>query len=145
MQSEHEIFSNSTEKRLDDEIRQVENENAGFERSGNSFSPEYYSDGFDSDKNDDATKIFDNSGLKAAAEYAPYAPEDIDEYGNERANKHRKAYIVIVVCASVLILAIIVLAAILLGKNCGGTSTPAMSSSMISEPTARKKSRFPTS
>lgn len=132
---EREIYSNSAEKRIDDECRQIENENRR-----NNFPDDYYTDGYSSVGVDDdkfQTKVYNSVNAGNGSDYAPYAPDDIDEYGNEKSKKHRKLFAVIIICGAIIITAAVVFSALMLGKICSsGSVTEPTQATELTEPTA---------
>ena len=141
---EREIYSNSAEKRIDNELRQLEMEEKRNNGNVDYMSDSYYSDNFTEDDNyteqnkQDVTKIFDNSALTKEG-YAPFAPDDIDEYGNEKNQTHRNLFIAVIICGSIAIIGLIAFAAILLGRSCNSGDAaviPTSATEEISEPSA---------
>ncbi|MCQ4021591.1 MULTISPECIES: YARHG domain-containing protein [unclassified Ruminococcus] len=79
---------------------------------------------------EEKTEIFSNS------EFAPYAPGDIDEFGNEKPKKHKKALAAIIIIGAILITAMVVFAAVVLGNTCTGGSATKTSDASSTAPTA---------
>lgn len=136
---DREIFSSSAEKRIDDECRQIEDENRKKEMPEDYMSDEYYTDGYSNPINDEEkyqTKVYTPINTQQGEDYAPYAPSDIDEYGNEKRKKHSKLVVTLIICVTVVITAAVVAAAVILGKNCSGNEAAQNLSTGFSEPTA---------
>ena len=123
-----EIFSNSAEKRIDEELHRVEQDRSGANAPDSYTSDEYYSDSYSAPMNG-GHQIFSGG-------YAPYAPTDIDEYGNEKQNKHKGALAAVIVIGVTLITAAVVIAAVVLGKSCSGNSPTAPTNPSSTDPTA---------
>lgn len=128
-----EIFSDSAEKRIDEECRQIEYENNRANAPADFPSDDYYSDRYSSpiygEQSNQPPQGY-NGG------YAPYAPADIDEYGNEKPKKHKKALAAIIIVGAILITAFVVFAAIILGKSCSGSSQSLPTGATSADPTA---------
>lgn len=128
-----ELYSNCAEKRIDEEYNRIENEEKAVQEER---VTEDYSDGYTQPIGDGSnyeTRVFDRVDTGSDA---PYAPDDIDEYGNEKSKKNRKVLAAVIIIAAILITAIIIFAAVVFGRNCGGdASVPAQTSSIV-DPTA---------
>lgn len=133
--NEREIYSNSSQKRIDQEIRQIEKKPSDNFDATEFDSDDFYDDGYNSpvSEKQEQTQIFELNQNS----YAPYAPEDIDEYGNEKQKKGNKLFVAIIVCGSIIITAAIIFATIIFGKNCasGGSVSPTEATS-VTDPTA---------
>lgn len=123
-----EIFSNSAEKRIDEELHRVEQDRSGANAPDSYTSDEYYNDSYSAPMN--------GGHQNFSGGYAPYAPTDIDEYGNEKQNKHKGALAAVIVIGVTLITAAVVIAAVVLGKSCSGNSPTAPTNPSSTDPTA---------
>lgn len=133
-----EIFSNSAEKRIDEELHRVEYETNHRDATPDYQSDEYYKDQYSSPIENQPDNNFQvNSQYTApGGEYAPYAPDDIDEFGNEKPKKHKKALAAVIIIGAILITAFVVFAAIILGRTCSGSTASTPTAATSTDPTA---------
>lgn len=134
-----EIFSSSAEKRIDDECRQIEDENRKRETPVAYMSEKYYTDDYSDPMNNEEkyqTRVYNQADVQRNENYAPYAPEDIDEYGNEKKKKYSGLIVTLIICVTVIITAAVVAAALMLGKGCSGDDSVKSLSTEFSEPAA---------
>lgn len=123
-----EIFSNSAEKRIDEELHRAEQDRSNTYAHGNYTSDEYYSDSY--------YAPMDGGQQNVSGRYAPYAPSDIDEYGNEKPKKHTGALAAVIIIGAVLITAAVIVTALIFGKSCSGNSPTAPTNPSSTDPTA---------
>lgn len=137
---EREIYSNSAEKRIDNELSHIEKEGRKGDFSEEYDTDDHYTDGYSSGIDDDdkfQTRVYSLINQSNDSDYAPFAPDDIDEYGHEKSKKHRKLFTVIITCGAILITAAVVFLALTLGKSCSnGSANKPTNATGSSDPTA---------
>lgn len=123
----------SAKKRIDEEYDKSESGETSVQEER---VTEDYSDGYSQTARNDSgseTRVFDR--METVGD-APYAPADIDEYGNEMSSKSRKTLAVVIIISAILLTAAIVFAALMLGPSCGGNASEPAQTSSMAEPTA---------